>query len=126
MTDQTLPPAAAIPEVTDPSSEIDRKVISLGFAIFVVLGAALTFGWTIWVVVTQFSKWEAILENHFAAIVGLPGAAAAAFALVVFLRQTDGPIEFEFVGFKFKGASGQVAMWVICFWAIAGAIKLLW
>jgi hypothetical protein len=49
-----------------------------------------------------------------------------AFAIVVFLRQTDGPIEFEGLGFKFKGAAGQVVMWVISFSAIAGAIKLVW
>ncbi|NUU40368.1 hypothetical protein [Tardiphaga robiniae] len=126
MTDNILPPKAVASNSPNSSSENDRTNMSLRFASLVVLGAAATFGWTIWVVVTQFSKWESMLETHFAAIVGLPGAAAAAFALVVFLRQTDGPIEFEFLGFKFKGASGQVAMWVICFWAIAGAIKLVW
>jgi len=54
------------------------------------------------------------------------GSELGAFSHVVFLRQTDGPIEFNGLGFEFKGASGQVAMWVVCFLAIAGAIKFLW
>jgi hypothetical protein len=49
-----------------------------------------------------------------------------AFLLVVFLRQTEGPFEFKGLGFEFNAASGQVAMWVVCFLAIVGAIKLLW
>ena len=77
-------------------------------------------------VTTHLHNWEKVLEEHFAAIIGLPGAAAAAFVLVVFLRQTEGPIEFEGLGFKLKGAAGQILMWVICFLALAGAIKLLW
>jgi hypothetical protein len=67
-----------------------------------------------------------ILKAHFAAIVGLPAGAAVSFILVVLLRQTDGPICFEGLSFKFKGASGQVAMWVLCFLAFAGAIRLCW
>jgi hypothetical protein len=67
-----------------------------------------------------------LLRDHFAAIVGLPGAVMVAFALVVFLRQTDGPVEFEGLGFKFKGASGQVIMWAVCFLSMAVAIKMCW
>jgi hypothetical protein len=67
-----------------------------------------------------------ILVVHYAAIVGLPAAAAVSFILVVLLRQIDGPIEFEGLGFKFRGAAGQVVLWVLCFLAFSGAIKLLW
>jgi hypothetical protein len=57
---------------------------------------------------------------------GLPLAALASLAIVICLRTTNGPIEFEVIGFKFKGASGPIIMWVLCFLAIAAAIKLLW
>jgi hypothetical protein len=67
-----------------------------------------------------------ILIGKFQVVVGLPAAAIAAFVIVVFLRQTAGPIEFEGFGFKFHGAAGQVILWLICFWAIVAAIKLLW
>jgi hypothetical protein len=74
----------------------------------------------------NFEFEQDILKAHYAAIVGLPAGAAVSFILVVLLRQTEGPIEFEGLTFKFQGASGQVAMWVVCFLAFAGAIKLCW
>jgi hypothetical protein len=67
-----------------------------------------------------------IALKHFAATVGLPAAALAALCLVVFLESSSGPIEFKGLGFKFKGASGPIVLWVLCFLAIAGAIQLLW
>lgn len=67
-----------------------------------------------------------VMTNNFAAVVGLPCAALAALGLVMFLEQTSGAIEFEGFGFKFKGASGPIVMWVISFMAMTAAIKLLW
>lgn len=64
--------------------------------------------------------------SHFAATVGLPSAALAALCIVVFLESASGPIEFEGLGFKFKGASGPIVLWMLCFLAITAAIKLLW
>jgi FtsH-binding integral membrane protein len=96
------------------------------FAVAAVLGAAVVFAFALLVVQQQYTKWEETLEKHFAAIIGLPGAAAVAFVLVIFLRQAEGPVEFEGLGFKVKGAAGQVLMWVLCFLSIAAAIKLVW
>jgi hypothetical protein len=45
---------------------------------------------------------------------------------VLFLEAKSGRIEFEGFGFKFRGASGEIILWVICFFAIVTAIKLLW
>jgi hypothetical protein len=67
-----------------------------------------------------------IVEKQFAAVIGLPLAAGLAALVVVVLRHTEGPIKFKGLGFEFEGASGQVILWVICFLAIAGAIRLLW
>ena len=96
------------------------------FALLGVVAAALIFGYTIFAVAVGFPYWADVLKDHFAAIIGLPGAAVIAFILVIFLRQTEGPIEFEGPGFKLTGAAGQLFMWVICFLAIACAIKLVW
>jgi hypothetical protein len=106
----------------------DRRIrsVTFWFAIAAAICGGFVFLYTIYVVAVGFTYWEMVLRDHFAALIGLPAAAALAFALVVFLRQTDGPIEFEGLGFKFKGAAGQVAMWIACFLAIAGAIKLCW
>ena len=67
-----------------------------------------------------------IMEEHFPAVVGLPMGALLAFVIVVVLESTSGPIKFKGLGFEFEGASGPVVLWVMCFLAISGAIKLLW
>ncbi|NNU66537.1 hypothetical protein G9X67_14760 [Rhizobium sp. WYCCWR 11152] len=64
--------------------------------------------------------------DRFPVIVGLPFAAAFSLFLVVFLRQTTGPIEAKVAGFEFKGQSGPVVLWILCFLAIAASIKILW
>jgi hypothetical protein len=67
-----------------------------------------------------------IFRAHPAAILGLPSAALAALCIVLFLEVKSGRIEFEGFGFKFRGASGEIILWVICFLAIVASIRLLW
>jgi hypothetical protein len=67
-----------------------------------------------------------IFRKHPAAILGLPTAALASLGIVLLLEVKSGRIEFEGFGFKFRGASGETILWVICFLAIITAIKLLW
>ena len=67
-----------------------------------------------------------LLLNKMPVIVGLPAAAMTAFLVVALLKQASGPIEFEGAGFKFRGASGQVVLWLLCFIVIAAMIKWLW
>lgn len=67
-----------------------------------------------------------IVQEKFPAIVGLPLAALFSLFLVLILRITTGPIEFETPYIKIKGAAGPVIFWVICFLTITISIKLLW
>lgn len=67
-----------------------------------------------------------LYKKNFLVIIGLPLAAVASLFLVLILEYSRGPIEFAAFGFSFKGASGPLIMWVICFLAIATAFKLLW
>ncbi|HDH1436278.1 hypothetical protein [Klebsiella variicola] len=60
------------------------------------------------------------------AIIGLPSAALASLWVVVFLENTSGPIEFEVLGVKFKGAAGPIVLWILSMLAISISIKLLW
>jgi hypothetical protein len=98
--------------------------VAFVFAVIAVLGAGFVYASLILTSWVAYSEWPKLFETHFAAII--PGAAAAAFVLVVLLRQTEGPIEFEVSPVKFKGASGQIVLWAICFLSIAAAIKMLW
>ncbi len=115
-----------LPAAGNADANAGVRSVAFWFAILITLAAAAVFAFTLMTVAFRFKEWPLILREHFAAILGLPSAAAVAFVIVVFLRQTDGPIEFEGLGFKFQGAAGQVVMWVFCFLAIAGAIKLCW
>jgi hypothetical protein len=69
--------------------------------------------------------WTEIVQEHFAATVGLSGALMVSFGVVV-LRQSEGPIEFEAVGMKFRGAAGQVVLWLLCVAVLTLCGKLLW
>jgi hypothetical protein len=68
----------------------------------------------------------ALVEKHFAALLGTPAAAATAFFVVTLLKVTSGPIEFEALGVKFHGASGPIVLWILCFGALAAALYFLW
>jgi len=67
-----------------------------------------------------------LLSTHYAATVGTPLSAVTAFCIVTLLKVTSGPIEFEAIGFKFRGASGPIVLWVISFLAVASVFHLLW
>ena len=65
-------------------------------------------------------------RTHPGAVLDLPLATLAAICIVLFLEAKSGLIEFEGFGFKFRGASGEIILWVICFLAIVAVIKALW
>jgi hypothetical protein len=68
-----------------------------------------------------------LLKTRVRAVVGIPMAAAGSFCVVIILEATSGRIEFEApLGFKFKGASGPVVLWIFAFLAFIGGIHLLW
>ena len=67
-----------------------------------------------------------IAQKQFAATIGLPFAALSSLSLVLILEFRAGKIEFEGFGFKFRGASGPIILWIMSFLAMATAIKLLW
>ena len=55
----------------------------------------------------------AALREHFADILGTTMSVMTAMVMVVIFRVAAGPIEFETpFGFKFKGASGPVVLWI--------------
>lgn len=102
-------------------SLLARWIVLLAVAVF---GGAFIYGGA--ATMLHSPDLYSIMLKQFVAVVGLPSAALASLFLVMFLEQTSGPIEFEGLGFKFKGASGPVVLWVFCFLAIVASIKLLW
>jgi len=89
--------------------------VGLSYIVFIVYWTWQEEGWV-----------KDVIKQHFAATIGLPLSAIGAFLLVTVLQISAGKIEFEALGFKFRGASGPAVLWVLCFLAIASAIKILW
>lgn len=68
-----------------------------------------------------------VLEKNYAACIGVPLSALTAFCVVLLLKIiSTGAIEFEALGFKFRGASGPVVLWIFCFLAVIFGVYLLW
>jgi hypothetical protein len=88
----------------------------LGFLYIYWLGWSLQYDQ---IMITTF-------HNHMRAIVGVPGAIITAFVIVTVLEQFSGPIEFEVLGFKLKGAAGPGVLWIATFLTIVLGIKVLW
>jgi hypothetical protein len=105
-----------------------RRTLALWIAVILILCGCLG-GITLLVavLVTDFSALrQKLLIEHFVAIFGLPSATAAAFVVVTLFRQGEEPIRIKALGFEVQGAAGPIVLWVLCFLAICGGIKLLW
>jgi len=106
-----------------------RWVTCVGVAGTAVL-AAYFFGFMAWQTIWGRSdpdNWlTKLVDVHYAALIGIPMSAVTAFCIVSLLKVTNGPIEFEAIGFKFRGASGPIVLWILCFLVIVIGFHLLW
>lgn len=107
-----------------------RQVFRLIVGILALGGAALVAVVFLFFLARDIANAEPwmmeLFRSHPGAVLGLPTAALAALCIVLFLESKSGRIEFEGFGFKFRGASGEIILWIICFLAIVAAIKALW
>lgn len=62
-----------------------------------------------------------LVERQFAAMILVPMSGLGALCIVLLLRLSSGPLEFKAIGFEFRGASGQVVLWIVCFIALVAA-----
>lgn len=119
------------PQLDEHESDIARMrfVFSKWILICVMMTTALllfsVFGLLMWQADNR-ERLIAFIFAHASVATGIPFSAAIAMFVVLMLRTTQGPVEFEVVGFKFRGASGPIIMWVLCFLVIIAATKLLW
>jgi hypothetical protein len=98
----------------------------LVFLLIVIVLAGLIGTWLAVVVTSYDDVQRELVLQHYVVIVGLPVAGVFSFIVVFLFKQTSGPVEFEAFTLKFRGAAGPVILWILCFLAIAAAIKVLW
>jgi hypothetical protein len=63
---------------------------------------------------------------HYATVVGVPCCGLGALFIVLLLRNISGAIQFKAFSLEFKGASGPIIMWILCFWALTFAMMKTW
>jgi hypothetical protein len=101
-----------------------RPIINIGIALAALAATASL------IVAAWVNRFDPVLTDlvvkNFPAIIGLPFAFIAAFVVVALFRQGSAPIEFTGLGLSFKGASGEIILWILCFLAISGSIRMLW
>ena len=109
-----------------PYAKVDRlrKLLTLTLALYAIAGLAVLF------IVLWQNRMDpllaAIVTRNFAAIVGLPFCALASFIVVALFRQSEGPLEFEALTIKLKGAAGEILLWNVSFIVMVIALKALW
>lgn len=92
---------------------------AMGFAFMGFVFYAIT-------VVAPYGFFNQIALEHLVSVIGLPCAAVGSLVLVLVLRTVAGNIEFKLWGLEFKGASGPIIMWILCFLAMTLAITKTW
>lgn len=131
------PPAEWLAESDVLPEDYDRAGVSrlrLWITWAAVIGTALWAGYFFIFLIHQSLAGGAVVDNWFlrmvhdhpAGTIGVGMSAISAFCLVALLEIARGPVEFEGLGFRFKGASGPVVLWVLCFLAMVFAVWLLW
>jgi hypothetical protein len=114
-----------------PSGTEFRKWIGRIAVVALLLWALQILGFVTYSVLTQTppsNGWlNKLIQDHYPAMIGIPLMSLTAICIVMcFQVAIGGPIEFEALGFKFRGASGPVLMWVLCFLALTLALRVLW
>jgi hypothetical protein len=121
MIDSSEPSA---PRNDDPKDDPYHIAVGIGLGAAIAVCTFVVFA--TFIVGLKFTHWQLMLKDHFAALVGLPVAAIASFVLVIFLRQTVGPMKVKLPGFEFDGAAGQGIMWIFFFLSMSYSIHLVW
>jgi hypothetical protein len=110
----------------DWDTKYGRILRSIGLVICVIVTILATCILIMLLIHTGFTFWQEVIKEHFLGSIGLVGICVTAFGMVTFLRQSEGPLEFEALGMKFKGAAGQVILWAFCVVVLSVCANLLW
>jgi hypothetical protein len=102
-----------------------RLVIQF-FVVVILLLFVSIYLYQLWKFGSYSGELNKILMEHVPATIGLPLASLAAACIVIVFEFQSGPIEVGGPQFSFKGASGQIILWILSFLSIVSAVKLLW
>jgi hypothetical protein len=118
--ENTLPP-------DESSKEGAERKVGLVLASLLISFQIVFSGIVFYVMLRIPGLFETVLREHFVGIFGSTMSVMTAMVIVVVFRVAAGPIEFETpFGFKFKGASGPVVLWILTYLAGVSGMVALW
>jgi hypothetical protein len=111
----------------EPTTEEREHKIALVLACILMTFQILVSTALFLYMVQDQESFHAAMMTHFGGMLGNIMATMTSIVVVVIFRVAAGPIEFETpLGFKFKGASGPVVLWVFTYLATICGISVLW
>ena len=112
----------------DRSNKALKTYVNWAFFIAAAVFSCFNAGFVITQTYLGTPAFMQIVYEHFTAIVALPFAGFASLGLVLLLEsRSSQPLEFKIPGgFEFKGASGPIILWILCFITVTICIKFLW
>jgi len=117
---------AAKPESDAPFRRWISRICVVGILVWAGFFFALLVYQSLYGEATPKTWFLEMVRQHPASTIGIGISAVPAFFIVAVLELTAGAVQFEALGFKFRGAAGQVVLWVLCFFAMVFATWLLW
>src|SRR5262245_37642721 len=112
------------PADTSPTPADDKLTsLTFNFSVFFaffwcIFGRSIISGIRVW--------WNSPIHPSFLPFMGVGFGVIVAFAIVLTLKYATGePVEFKLFGNEWKGASGPIFLWVVCFLAIVYGLYLL-
>jgi peptidoglycan biosynthesis protein MviN/MurJ (putative lipid II flippase) len=94
-------------------------------SLVVMIAAALTAS-LIYVIIHNQDSLRGDAAHHLTAILFVAGAAIAALLLVVFFRRDGNAMDVEAFTINFRGGAGAVLLWILAFFAMIAALRILW
>ena len=117
-TDHHLQPAPAL-LAQDPHVAVPPLMRRMLYVVFMwcLLGIAAAYGMRFWN--------DSPVHPSFLPFVGIAFAAILAFVVVMVFRSIAGELQFEFGSLRFRGASGPIIFWALCFLTVClGGLSL--
>ena len=121
-----------VPEMDESHQEAQYERMRLIFSYYAICSILLiclfVVVWLIYIIMRgdHVDKIVLLIFQQPAVFIVAPGCIMLALLIVLLLRNIGGPIEFEAMAFKFRGASGPIVMWIFCYLALIFATKFLW
>jgi hypothetical protein len=114
----------------EPSNSFRSRVkiaLAIAIAAFSLFLEAFIAAQMLWVRADSNTWLLRLMKQRYAALVQVPAIGMISF-LGVFLFDviSQQAIEFEALGFKFRGAAGPIVLWIMVFLALTCATYLLW